>query len=75
LPRYIDPTTDFGFKKIFGEEAQMETLLMLLSEKLGPVPADIDNAIRALKGEGQLDALLKRIAGITDWEMLRALLQ
>jgi len=55
-------------------EGKIETLLMLLSEKLGPVPSDIDAAVRALKGESQLDALLKRIAGITDWETLRALL-
>ncbi len=30
--RYIDPFTDFGFKKLFGEECNKELLLDFLNE-------------------------------------------
>lgn len=29
MARFIDPTTDFGFKKIFGNEANKEIILEL----------------------------------------------
>ena len=34
--RYIDPFTDFGFKKLFGEECNKELLLDFLNELLHP---------------------------------------
>ncbi|MDR2439751.1 MAG: Rpn family recombination-promoting nuclease/putative transposase, partial [Planctomycetaceae bacterium] len=30
LPRYINPYTDFGFKKLFGEEANKDLLVDFL---------------------------------------------
>ena len=35
-PRYINPFTDFGFKKIFGEEANKDLLIDFLNELLAP---------------------------------------
>jgi hypothetical protein len=32
--RYIDPFTDFGFKKLFGEECNKDLLLDFLNELL-----------------------------------------
>lgn len=34
MPRFIDPTTDFGFKKLFGEEANKDITMSLLSDLL-----------------------------------------
>jgi predicted transposase/invertase (TIGR01784 family) len=33
-PKYINPFTDFGFKKIFGEEANKDLLISFLNELL-----------------------------------------
>lgn len=35
-PKYINPFTDFGFKKIFGEEANEDLLIDFLNELLAP---------------------------------------
>jgi predicted transposase/invertase (TIGR01784 family) len=35
-PKYINPFTDFGFKKIFGEEANKDLLIDFLNELLAP---------------------------------------
>ncbi len=32
MPRYIDPTTDFGFKRIFGSEVNSDLLIAFLNE-------------------------------------------
>ncbi|MDR1140851.1 MAG: Rpn family recombination-promoting nuclease/putative transposase, partial [Planctomycetaceae bacterium] len=34
LPRYINPYTDFGFKKLFGEEANKDLLVDFLNAVL-----------------------------------------
>jgi hypothetical protein len=34
MSRYMDPTTDFGFKKLFGEEANKDLTLSLINEVL-----------------------------------------
>ncbi len=34
IPRFINPFTDFGFKKIFGEEANKDLLIDFLNELL-----------------------------------------
>ncbi|MDR0611641.1 MAG: Rpn family recombination-promoting nuclease/putative transposase, partial [Planctomycetaceae bacterium] len=34
LPRYINPYTDFGFKKLFGEEANKDLLVNFLNAVL-----------------------------------------
>jgi len=39
-PRYLNPYTDFGFKKLFGEEANKELLVDFLNEVL-PAPHKI----------------------------------
>ncbi len=36
MPRYVNPFTDFGFKKIFGEEANKPVLLDFLNALLPP---------------------------------------
>ena len=153
MSRYMDPITDFGFKKLFGDEATMditmsflsavlelqppllelsfpnreqlletsvgrgsvydllcrdavgnqyliemqksrlayikdrmvyystfpiagriEALLLLLSQKLGPVPIDLETAISDLDDPSRIQALLVQLMNINDWEPLRALL-
>ena len=34
MPKFINPFTDFGFKKIFGEEANKDLLISFLNELL-----------------------------------------
>ena len=34
MPRYINPYTDFGFKKLFGEEASKDLLIDFLNTLL-----------------------------------------
>ncbi len=34
MSRYIDPTTDFGFKKLFGQEANQDILMSFLTDVL-----------------------------------------
>jgi predicted transposase/invertase (TIGR01784 family) len=34
VPKYFDPTTDFGFKKLFGEEANKDLLMDFLNSML-----------------------------------------
>jgi PD-(D/E)XK nuclease family transposase len=36
MPRYINPYTDFGFKKLFGEDANKDLLADFLNELLPP---------------------------------------
>jgi predicted transposase/invertase (TIGR01784 family) len=36
MPRYLNPYTDFGFKKLFGEEANKDLLLDFLNQLLPP---------------------------------------
>jgi predicted transposase/invertase (TIGR01784 family) len=37
MPKYINPYTDFGFKKLFGEEANKDLLIDFLNQMLPPV--------------------------------------
>ncbi|MCL4706484.1 PD-(D/E)XK nuclease family transposase [bacterium] len=34
MSRYLDPTTDFGFKKLFGEEANKDIIMSFINEVL-----------------------------------------
>jgi hypothetical protein len=34
ITRYIDPTTDFGFKKLFGEKSNKEIIISFISDVL-----------------------------------------
>ncbi|MGL5330862.1 MAG: PD-(D/E)XK nuclease family transposase, partial [Peptostreptococcaceae bacterium] len=42
MPRYINPFTDFGFKKLFGEEESKEILIAFLNDLL-PIKDKIVN--------------------------------
>jgi hypothetical protein len=34
MSRFIDPTTDFGFKKIFGDEANKDVMIGFITDVL-----------------------------------------
>ena len=34
MPRFMDPTTDFGFKKLFGEEANKDIIISIITDVL-----------------------------------------
>ena len=34
MPRFMDPTTDFGFKKLFGEEANKDIIISFITDVL-----------------------------------------
>ena len=34
MPEYIDPLTDFGFKKLFGEEANKDIIMSFIQDVL-----------------------------------------
>ncbi len=36
MAKYVNPYTDFGFKKLFGEEANKELLIDFLNQQLPP---------------------------------------
>jgi hypothetical protein len=38
--KYIDPFTDFGFKKLFGSEPNKELPIDFLNQGLAPTPSD-----------------------------------
>ena len=46
--RYIDPFTDFGFKKLFGEEPNKDLLIDFLNELLKQQKEGDDNLIEDL---------------------------
>jgi predicted transposase YdaD len=52
-------------------EGKIEDLLMLFSQKLGPIPADVEAAIRALNHLEQVNSILAHFMKINDWEALR----
>jgi predicted transposase/invertase (TIGR01784 family) len=51
MPRYINPCTDFGFKKLFGEEANKDLLIDFLNAVL---PAENHVADLAFRNPEQL---------------------
>ncbi len=40
-PRYVNPFTDFGFKKLFGEEASKPQLMDFLNALVPPVKCGV----------------------------------
>ena len=46
-------------------------MLLLFSQKLGPVPQEIAGAIKVLSDEKKIDALVAHFIKINDWETLR----
>ena len=53
---------------------QIETLPLLLSQMLGPVPVELEASVRALIDPLQIQTLLRQLMAIHDWETLRTLL-
>jgi hypothetical protein len=52
-------------------EGKIEDLLLLFSQKLGPIPAEIETALRALNDPEQIHRILAHFMEINDWEALR----
>ena len=63
--KFINPFTDFGFKKLFGEEANKDILMDFLNELLREEEGEL-KSISFLKNErlGSLDADRKAIFDI-----------
>jgi len=55
-------------------EGKIETLLLLFSQQLGPIPAEIEASLHTLKDPEQIQAILTQFMQIKDWEELRKLL-
>jgi len=61
--------------RIEGEiKGKIETLLLLFSQKFGPMPAEIEASLNALKEPKQIQAILAQFVQINDWEALQKLL-
>jgi len=63
MSRFIDPTTDFGFKKLFGDEANKDITMGFLTDVLEPPTPLVD--ISFLDKE-QLPATVEGRAGVYD---------
>ncbi|RYX85157.1 Rpn family recombination-promoting nuclease/putative transposase, partial [bacterium] len=62
--RYINPFTDFGFKKIFGEEASKPLLIDFLNALLPPQNQIVNLAFKNTEQLGQTDSDRKAIYDI-----------
>ena len=51
-------------------KGKIESLLMLLNQKLGPVPPEIEKNIWAMDNVDQINEILSRVFEIDDWETL-----
>jgi len=49
---------------------KIKALLMLLNQKLGPIPPEIEYSIKAMDNVEQIDEILSRIFEIDSWEIL-----
>lgn len=63
MSRYLDPTTDFGFKKIFGEEANKDILASFITDVLELTTPVVD--LRFLTKD-QLPETIERRAAVYD---------
>ncbi|MCI0697682.1 Rpn family recombination-promoting nuclease/putative transposase [candidate division KSB1 bacterium] len=63
MSRYIDPTTDFGFKKLFGEEANKDIIMSFITDVLELQTPLAD--LRFLDKE-QLPEIIEKRAGVYD---------
>jgi len=69
---YAALTTSHDLGKIEGKiEAKIEDLLLLFAQKLGPVPEEIDAAIRSSSNLDRLRTIMAHFMKINDWETLR----
>ena len=62
--KYINPFTDFGFKKIFGEEASKSLLIDFLNALLSQTNKIVDLSFKNTEQLGQTDADRKAIYDI-----------
>ena len=60
--------TSYNEGKIKGK---IEDLLMLLEQKLGPIPPEIEKAIKATDNLDQINAILSNVFKINNWETLK----
>ena len=58
--RYINPFTDFGFKRLFGEESSKELLIDFLNELLKPYINERIKSLTYLKNEQLSDLTIDR---------------
>jgi len=65
---YAALTTSHDLGKI---EGKIEDLLLLFAQKLGPVPEEIDAAIRSSSNLDRLHTIMAHFMQINDWETLR----
>lgn len=74
----LDTSYQRGAKK--GEEngikkgikrGEIKALLILLNQKLGSVPSEIEKSIKALDNIDQINEILSRIFEIDSWETLK----
>lgn len=63
MSRYLDPTTDFGFKKLFGEEANKDIIMSFINEVL-----ELRTPVQDLRflDKEQLPEIIERRAGVYD---------
>jgi hypothetical protein len=53
-------------------EGKIEALLLLFSQKLGPVPNDVEAMIRAINAQERIQAILSRFMDFNDWGSLKS---
>ncbi len=67
---YLNPFTDFGFKKLFGEEPNKDLLLDFLSEQESELLSyedslkyyrDLKNSLDTAKEEGRMEGIIQVI--------------
>jgi hypothetical protein len=77
---YAALTTSHDLGKVEGKiegkvegkiEAKIEDLLLLFEQKLGPVPEEVDAAIRSVNNFDRLRTIMAHFMKINDWETLR----
>ena len=52
-------------------EQGRDSLLLLFSQKLGPMPKEIEQAIHALNDVSRIDHILAHFTEINDWQQLK----
>ncbi len=52
-------------------EAGRDTLLVVFPQKLGPMPAEIENAVRALNDLNRVRNIVKHFMEINSWQQFK----
>ncbi|MDR3110285.1 MAG: Rpn family recombination-promoting nuclease/putative transposase [Planctomycetaceae bacterium] len=68
MPRYINPYTDFGSKKLFGEEANKDLLIYRDNRNVLEIARIEGKAeiARKIKEEGLPSALIYKLTGLSE---------